>query len=43
MDKQMTTEDLFMRIKDILHEKGRPPDILNYGLGAYRLQQYSCN
>lgn len=33
--KPMTTEELFDRIKDILNEKGKLPEILDYGLGAY--------
>lgn len=32
----MTTEELFDKIKGILQEKDKLPDILDYGLGAYR-------
>jgi len=32
MKKSMTTEDLFNKVCSILKEKGRMPDILNYGL-----------
>ena len=35
MDKPMTTEELFNRIKDILKEKGKLPDILDYGLATH--------
>lgn len=31
MDRPMTTEELFNKIRDILKEKGRLPDILDYG------------
>ncbi len=36
LKKPMTTEELFDKIKDILKEKDKLPDILDYGLGAYR-------
>lgn len=36
LKKPMTTEELFDKIKGILKEKGKLPDILDYGLGAYR-------
>lgn len=32
MDRPMTTAELFEKIKSILQEKGKLPDILNYGL-----------
>ena len=32
----MTTEELFDKITAILKEKGRLPEILDYGLGTYR-------
>lgn len=32
MNRPMTTEELFNRIQDTLKEKGRLPDILDYGL-----------
>jgi len=35
LKKPMTTEELFDKIKGILKEKGKLPDILDYGLGAY--------
>ncbi len=35
LKKPMTTEELFERIRDILKEKGRLPDILDYALGSY--------
>lgn len=34
MKRPMTTEELFNRIQAILKEKGRLPDILDYGLAA---------
>lgn len=34
MKKPMTTEELFEKIKGILKEKGRLPDILDYGLAT---------
>ena len=36
LKKPMTTEELFDKIKGILQEKDKLPDILDYGLGAYR-------
>ena len=36
LKKPMTTKELFDKIKGILKEKGKLPDILDYGLGAYR-------
>ena len=36
MNKPMTTEELFDRIKDILKEKGKLPDILDYGLATHK-------
>ena len=36
LKKPMTTKELFDKIKGILKEKGKVPDILDYGLGAYR-------
>ena len=36
MTKPMTTEELFNKIHDILKEKGRIPDILDYGLATHR-------
>lgn len=36
MKRPMTTEELFDRIKKILKEKGKLPEILDYGLGTYR-------
>lgn len=33
LKKPMTTERLFDKIKSILKEKGKRPDILDYGLG----------
>lgn len=36
LKRPMTTEELFDKIKGILKEKGKLPDILDYGLGAYR-------
>jgi len=36
MDRPMTTEELFNRIQDMLKEKGRIPDILDYGLATRR-------
>ena len=35
MIKPMTAEELFDKIKGILNEKGKLPEILDYGLGAY--------
>lgn len=35
MKKPMTTEELFDKICAILKEKGKLPEILDYGLGAY--------
>lgn len=35
MNKPMTTEELFNRIKDILKEKGKLPSILDYGLPTH--------
>lgn len=35
LKKPMTTEELFEKIKGILKEKGKLPEILDYGLGAY--------
>ncbi len=34
MDRPMTTEELFNKIRDILKEKGRLPDILDYGFAT---------
>ena len=34
MKKPMTTEELFDQIQDILKEKNKLPDILNYGLAT---------
>ena len=34
MKKPMTTEDLFNKINGILKEKGKLPDILDYGLAT---------
>ena len=34
--RPMTAEELFNRINGILKEKGKLPDILDYGLWAYR-------
>ena len=34
MDRPMTTEELFDQIQDRLKEKGRLPDILDYGLAT---------
>lgn len=36
MNRPMTTEELFNRIRDMLKEKGRLPAILGYGLAARR-------
>lgn len=36
MTKPMTTEELFNKIHDILKEKGRIPDIFDYGLATHR-------
>lgn len=36
MNKPMTTVELFNKIYDILKEKGRIPDILDYGLATHR-------
>ena len=36
LKKPMTTEELFDKIKGILQEKDKLPEILDYGLGAYR-------
>lgn len=33
LKKPMTTEELFDKIKGILQEKDKLPDILDYGLG----------
>lgn len=35
MKKPMTTEELFYKIKDILKDKGKLPEILDYGLATY--------
>lgn len=35
VEKSMTTGELFSRIQDILKEKGRLPDILDYGLPTH--------
>lgn len=35
VEKPMTTGELFGRIQDILKEKSRLPDILDYGLPTY--------
>ena len=35
MDRPMTTEELFDQIQDRLKEKGRLPDILDYGLATH--------
>jgi hypothetical protein len=35
LKKPMTTEELFDKIKGILKEKNKLPEILDYGLGAY--------
>ncbi len=35
LKKPMTTEELFDKIRGILKEKGKLPDILDYGLAAY--------
>lgn len=35
LKKPMTTEELFNKIRDILKEKGKLPDILDYGLAAH--------
>ena len=34
MDRPMTTKELFHKIRDILKEKGRLPEILDYGLAT---------
>ena len=34
MDRPMTTQELFNRISDILKEKGKMPDILDYGIAT---------
>ena len=34
MDRPMTTQELFNRICDILKEKGKMPDILDYGIAT---------
>lgn len=34
MKKPMMTEELFYKIKDILKEKGKLPDILDYGIAT---------
>lgn len=34
MDRPMTTQELFNRICDILEEKGKMPDILDYGIAT---------
>ena len=36
MKKPMTTKELFEKIQGILKEKGRLPDILDYGLATHR-------
>ena len=36
MDRPMTTEELFEKIKGILKEKGKLPDILDYGIATSR-------
>ena len=36
MDKPMTTEELFNKIKSILKEKGKLPDILDYGNATWK-------
>lgn len=36
MDRPMTTQELFNRICDILEEKGKMPDILDYGIATSR-------
>lgn len=36
MNRPMTTEELFNRIRDMLKEKGKLPAILDYGLAARR-------
>lgn len=36
MKRPMTTEELFNRIQGILKEKGKFPDILDYGLATHR-------
>jgi len=36
MKKPMTTEELFEKIQGVLKEKGRLPDILDYGLATHR-------
>ena len=35
MKKPMTTEELFNKIQEILKEKGKLPDILDYGLATH--------
>lgn len=35
LEKTMTTEELFNKIRGILNEKGKLTDILDYGLAAY--------
>lgn len=35
MNRPMTTEELFDKIQDRLKEKGRLPDILDYGLATH--------
>ena len=35
MDRPMTTEELFDQIQDRIKEKGRLPDILDYGLATH--------
>ena len=34
MQRPMTTQELFNRICDILKEKGKMPDILDYGIAT---------
>ena len=36
LKKPMTTEELFEKVRGILKEKGRLPDILDYGLATHR-------
>lgn len=36
MKKPMTTEELFEKIQGVLKEKGKLPDILDYGLATHR-------
>lgn len=37
LKKPMTTEELFNKIREIIKEKGKLPDILDYGLAAHNL------